>query len=290
MTLLVAVKVPARRLNPKKRPLQFSEKGIVIAADTRFSFRPGKRTVDDAQKLWPLGDHAFSGYAGDVEVAEKALLSAYAALGHHRRWDDQRYITSAVSTYLRHWHQDASARRPVGPTVVFLGLWSSKGRGRLFTLHSEHDFHLHEHLGVITEGTGASHFETLFDQEVDHITHQWAASPRPGDLMDIRIIDVALLVASSVDRTVQEAGLADVGGWTQMMTLSKQGMFAPRAHAVDGEAKWRPITRRTFRSYADMRARSFEAPLLDENCRFRDGWLVRVGTHPGLITGQRQKA
>ena len=307
MTLLVAVKIPTKNLNPSKRPLRFIEPGIIIAADTRFSYRPGTKVVDDAQKLWPLCDTAFAGYAGDVEISERALLSAHCAVRENRRWDDPGYVTSALRAYLRYWRRVFSARRKIWPIIIFLGLRTPNGRFKLFELRDDKNFDLLPRSGMRAEGTGAERFKPVFDQEVDHITHGWAAPARsgykfvqgdagvemlprtPSDLIEIPMISVANLILAAVDVVVDKAGLKDVGGWTQLITLSERGMIAPKARRSRTGAEWVDITRHELRSRTEMTGAEFEVPLLDGNCRFPKGARIKIQVHPGSITGRRSK-
>jgi hypothetical protein len=82
MTLLVAAKVLSKNLNPESRPIQFLERGIILAEDTRFIY-PGSEVIDDAQKNYTFGDWALAGYSGLVDVAERALICSTIAHNHH---------------------------------------------------------------------------------------------------------------------------------------------------------------------------------------------------------------
>ena len=74
MTLLVGVKVPFDKIfNPYRRPYEFSESAILIAADTRFSLLDNKGIFDDGIKIWPLNQNAIAGFSGDVWLGEVAL-------------------------------------------------------------------------------------------------------------------------------------------------------------------------------------------------------------------------
>ena len=254
MTLLVGITVPSRRLNPMRRAIRFCEPGIIIAADTRFSYWPETRTVDDAQKLWPLGDKAFAGYAGDVEVAERALLSAHVATRYHQQWDDLDFIVSALRSYLRFWHREVSYRRSVHPTTVLLGVALPRGGWRLFRLCGDDEFRLRQRTGLVTTGSGKAAFDRAFVREVDRFTRRWAAATRsdsvrrtPSGSVDVPLLRVVNLIVSTADIVVAKEGLPTVGGWTQIITLSAEGMYSPEDSM---RLRWRIIlpVRRSFHS------------------------------------------
>ena len=265
MTLLVAVKVPAKNapikwLNPAKRPLRFTEPGIIIAADTRFSWN-GRGPTDDSQKLWPLGDRTFSGYAGEVCVAEKAVLSAFSALRHHGRCDDREFTILVTKKYLEYWEREARRDRApglLGPTIVFVGHLTATGVPKLYRFASDEQFKPRERTGVLAEGTGRDIYRRIWPAEVDHITWQWSAPARSGlkiverdgrpeavrrdqdDFIDIPMLSVANMVGATADRAIHEAGRSDVGGGGQLMTLSEKGMYSPKAFgSSDRGATWR---------------------------------------------------
>ena len=310
MTLLVAVKVPSKELNPKRRPLRFNEPGIVMVADTRFTWKSGKvtvRTDDDAQKWWPLGNWICAAYAGDSELAERALLCTRSACAHNGMWDDPDYTLGAVSKLLRYYNDEIGKQRRPFRTRVAMGLRNDKGRFKLYLLDCAEDFRPRERAGLVVIGTGEGYFnKEVVEKEIDHFTFGKAAPVRsgykivlrdgqpalakrePSDLIDVPMIAAAGLIAGMVDRVVREAGLEDVGGQTLLVTLSAQGMYSP--HVVissDQGASWQSITRHDdFRSYTDMSGGEFVGPLLDDKCRFRQGWLTKIGTQPGSITGK----
>ncbi len=111
----------------------------------------------------------------------------------------------------------------------------------------------------------------------------------PSDLIEIPMISVANLIFAAVDVVVDKAGLKDVGGGTQLITLTERGMFAPKARRSSTGAKWVDITRHELRSHTEIIGGEFEVPLLDEHCLFPKGHSVKVTVHPGSITGRRKK-
>lgn len=306
MTLLVGITIPSRALNPKRRPIRFGEPGVIIAADTRFSYPSGSRPVDDAQKLWPIGDRALGGYAGDVKVAECALQSAYTATRHHRLWDDLDFVAKTVRTYLRFWHDEYSRRRGVQPTTVLLAIAPPRGRARLYRLSSGDRYRLRQRTGVEIAGSGTAAFERAFPREVDGYTRQWAASARSGyDVVtgdggpvleprttsapfDVSLLDVVNLVVATVDLVVTKEGIPTVGGWTQVITLSAGGMAAPRARMSSDDVHWRDATRHVLQGQTEIAGGSFDAPFMDERGRLDLGSKFVIRLSPGSITGRRQ--
>jgi hypothetical protein len=304
MTLLVAVKVPTRELNPMKRPIRFIEPGIVIVADSRFSHVSGANRIDDAQKLWPLNSFACAGYAGDVAMAEKALLSSHVALRHSDRGQDPNYVTMAVATYLQYWQITISKQRRVEPTTVLVGFHAPGRRPRLFRLQHYDGYVPRQPSGRIAVGSGASHFNFVFSQEVEHVTYAWAAPARTGykievehgiptllprhssDLINIPTISVANLVVSSVDRSFHEDGLSDVGGMTQVITLTDQGMYFPSVRGSDTGAEWYDVTQHELRSSSEMGGGQFEVPLLDKFGKLEMSNKVSIRVRPGSISGR----
>lgn len=289
MTLCVAAKVPSKRLNPKRRPLRFIEKGLVLVADTRFTYPPGPRVIDDAQKLWWLADWVIAGYAGDVEIAEPALLSVHNAIEHHG-WRKSVTIALAVKNYLRYWHRKVSDRRRATSVDVLLGIRSGNSRFRLYWLNSANGYRVQERDGIFQRGSGADSFKKAIEVEIDHFTSQWSAPARsgykledqegrvacvprkPSDLVDVRLIDVECLLMGTVDLIVQKAGLADVGGLTQVLALTKDGVYSPkgkRLGAVDG--RWHDLTTRDVRSNLHIAQTRYKVPYMDGNCQIQGG-------------------
>jgi hypothetical protein len=323
MTLLVAAKIPSKRLNPKRRPIRFCEPGIVIAADTRFTWTwpNGQReVVDDAQKGWPLGNRTYAAYAGDAQLGERAILGARSACAKNKKWDNASYTLSALSKYLRRFAEEAEQnwRRPIEPTIVIVAVRKAHGkkeRFRLYRLGHDDAFEPREREWVI-EGDGRKYFEAeVLDKELDHFTRGKAAPALSGyktvihdgqlalarrgprDLIDVPLISIANLIGSMVGCVIDDGSIPTVGGLVQLTTLGVQGIIHPRiTGSSDGGATWAPITRHEdFRSHTDMLHRytggkeaEFVIPTLDEHCRFRDsaGWLTRIRTRPGSITGR----
>lgn len=299
MTLLVVCKVPSKPLQRYRRPLRFSEAGLVLAADTRFTWKPEERgPADDAQKLWPLGDGCFAGYTGDCEVAERAILSVHAACGQNDKWDDLPYTVAALSSYLRFWWSDARRTRQPDDTVILLGARDRRqaapqSRYKLFRFASNNDFAPQRRDGLLVEGSGkACLTHEVVDAEIDHFTRTRAGRARDtSDPMPVRMIAVAAMVAGMIDRVIHKGNVPSVGGETQIMTLAAGGLHAPRGSlSSDAGASWRSVTRHDdFHSYTDMvSGGKFTAPLLDGDGSFRKGAILEVRTRPGSITGKPQ--
>src|ERR1044071_5961892 len=105
MTLIIAVKVPTKRFNPKRRPLRF-EPGIAVAVDTRFSWVKGSKLLkrrDDGQKWWQLGEASFAAFCGDIELGESAILFSRASCEANGRLEDQAYAVAALRTYTHYF-------------------------------------------------------------------------------------------------------------------------------------------------------------------------------------------
>jgi hypothetical protein len=210
MTLVLAIKVPSRQLNPKRRPLRF-EPGIVVAVDTRFTYpqTPGSFR-DDAQKLWPIGHHSFATYAGEVELAERAILLTQAACMEHNKLNDSKYTRSALKTLLRH----ISGSRGFGSTVIIYGARTNDGRFLLHRLSSDDNFEPRQRDGFIVEGSGAAFAAPhVLGAEIEALTLGWSQPAKsgykiethgkalfiekrgPADLENVSLISISALVA-----------------------------------------------------------------------------------------------
>lgn len=313
MTLLIAIKVPSRELNPRRRPLCFTEPGIVMAADTRFSWteRSGRiiGTSDNAQKGWPLGDRIYGIYAGDAEVAERAIFCTRSACNEHNKRDNAQYTLSALHKLLKYFSDEVRqpGHRTVAPTVVVVGMCLPRARrpkAKMFLLSYKTGFQPEERDGLLTEGTGSKYFtEEVLDREIDEFTRSKSSQlhPRsntsrfsnrqPAELIDVSLLSVAGWIAFMADRVILEASLPTVGGQVQLTTIGPNGIYHPHAiESSDSGSSWRQLTRHDdFQGHTDMRGSEFIGPLLDKHCNFRNGSLTKVRTTPGRITGWPRK-
>jgi len=283
MTLCVAVTVPCKALNPMRRPLAFSEPGIVLAADTRFVWLDGSRIVDDGIKIWPLNDWAIAGFSGDVELGEVALFSMRLTL---RDWRFRNHdkIAGGTRNWLRYHQRTVSRNRDPLPIEVLLCIHDAGvDEFLLYVLSSQENFEPTRREGVVPIGSGAARFEQAFPTKVDWYTHQWSAPVRtglklvqvgenvaveprqPDDHEPVRLLQVAGLVVGTLDSVLQEADLATVGGLVQAFMLSKTGLVCTREVRRSKEGSWYHITARDLQSYSNMVAKRYEIPHMRED-------------------------
>lgn len=283
MTLCVAVTVPCTALNPMRRPLAFSERGIVLAADTRFTWLDGSRIVDDGIKIWPLNDWAIAGFSGHVELGEAALFSMRLTLGD---WAFRKHdkIAEGTRNWLRYWQRTVSRNRDPLPTEVLLAIYDAGiDQFLLYVLSSQENFEATRREGVVPIGSGAARFKQVFHTEVDWYTNQWSAPVRtglklvqigdmvaveprqPDDREPVRLLQVAGLVVGTLDSVLQEADLATVGGLVQAFMLSKTGVVCTREVRRSEEGSWYHITARDLQSYSNMVSRRYEIPHMRED-------------------------
>lgn len=283
MTLCVAVTVPCKALNPVRRPLGFSEPGIVVAADTRFSWLDGSKVVDHGIKTWPLSYWAIAGFSGDVELGEAALFSMRLTLRELGFRSHDR-IVQGTRNWLLYYERTFSHSRDVLPTEVLVCTYDA-GIVRFFlrVLSSQDSFTPRRREGVSPIGSGVARFRQAFRSEVDHYTSQWAASARagrlvqvgkhvvfepwrPGDRGNVPLIGVASLVVATLDSVLQKADVARVGGLVQAFILSKTRLVTVRNRRRSHEGTWEDVTAQELRAYSKIVCRRYEIPCMREDC------------------------
>ena len=279
MTLLVAAKIPTDNLNPKRRPIRFQEKGIVMLADTRITYPGSPRREDDARKIWPVAGRALIGYTGSALTAEPALAGSCKALEEYG-WDQPDPIVSAIRNYLVHFHRRNPAPRP---TTVLVAVRNSVGRLMMYELSAADGFQIQLRDSVIVRGSGESCFMKQLPVEIEQITQQWSAPaksrlkivsekgrpravPRsPTEKIPIRLIDVVTLLTGTADFVVQKAGLHSVGGLTYVRGLNKEGIISFMGKRRSAETgKWYDMTPADLRTYSEIESKVYDIPSVDE--------------------------
>lgn len=325
MTLLVATKVPSPWLNPKRRPIRFSERGIVIAADTRFTWewRDGRLKLDDdAQKGFPLGDWTYAAYAGDAQLAEWSILGTYSACKDNGKFDNLRYILRALNKYLEYFTNRAEAEwgrrtEPTSVVVAAVKATARKERLKLYQLNFDTGFRPLERERIVI-GDGRKYFESeVFDQEIDKFTKGKLSSARSSrksslqenedsrahrgknELIEVPLLSVAGWIGDMVGRVIDDANILTVGGRVQLITLSGKGIYSPHViRSSDGGKNWRGVTQHEdFRGHTDairdftkVEQAEIVIPSLNEYGQFPDEirCLTKIRTRPGSITGRVQ--
>lgn len=295
MTLLVAIKVPTNHLNPLRQPISFSEPCIVMGADTRFTFLNNKQTpIDDAMKIWRVSNCSIAGYSGDVELAERAFYSAFAASEAHNLGDKPSFMLMAIEKYLQYWAKNIKKRRQLSQTVVFVGLHRAPQRFELWDLRSTLGFSPRRRSGVNITGSGAEKFKPILRKEIEHTTRSWASSIKSGlkierdaqghpriverekyEKAKINPVQIGGFVLVTVDLVVTKAGLSNVGGWSRVLVMKEDGVFSIYGQVVAPQS--RPVSRVDLRGYIPRVApRQFDAPLIDHAGAFPQGHLIRL--------------
>lgn len=288
MTVCIAVTVPCKALNPLRRPLEFSEPGIVLAADTRFSWVDDSRVVkvvDDGIKIWPLSDWAIAGFSGDVELGEVALFSMRLSL---RRLGFRNHNKIAQGTQTWFLYYERNLGRDPKPTEVVLCTYDAAIDGFfLYVLSSQDSFRPKRREGVWPIGSGTKRFIQAFRGEVDHYTSRWEASAqagrlvqigenvafeawKPGDCYSVKLIEVASLVLATLDSVLRKADLATVGGLVQAFMLLNTGWVILGSRRRSDEGTWEDVTARDLRSYSEVDHRRYEIPRMREDCSIEE--------------------
>lgn len=284
MTLLVAVKIPTRKLNPVRRPIEFVEKGILMIADTRLSKMRGDKlegTVDDARKIWGVADCALAGFTGSFIVAEPAIISAHFAL-MDRTHRPRRIILTIIENSLKHFQVEANKKYGnVGATMLFLGLKTGAGSFRLFQFDSRKNFKREERDGVIFSGSGENEFAKRFPKEIDHFTKQWmnqlfgyriepkqgqyVCLPSPhGEKFEVDMVKCSMPISAVLDNIVESKNISSVGGFVQLIKFTKDGFSPIYAHVRSMETgKWRMATLPDLRSYSEIDRTRHYVPSFD---------------------------
>jgi len=250
---------------------------------------------DDGIKLWPLGQYAVGGFAGDVELAEAALFSLRLSVEEHR-WQEPEQLAKASKNWLRYWRMDLQHTRQVEPTRVLLAV-GSQGQQRfsLYRLDDHDNFKPNLRDGVIAIGSGEREFGTAFEKEIGFATTKWAepynfrekegwtlgrgpkgevqaVAVRENYPENVRLFSIANFLLGIVDELVRKADLADVGGLCQPFILSPRGLQrcgAKRLSSSDGE--WHDVTADAddLRSYSEMFKKKYSIPRMQADCTIR---------------------
>lgn len=282
VTLLVAVKVPTKHLNPNRYPIRFTEKGIVLAQDSRFTY-DGGGCVDNGRKIWPIEDFAVAGYSGDVEIAEHAIAATQHTIKHYN-WKSRKKITIVLRNWLR-FCQDKVGRKI--HTVVFLGIRTEKGSFKLFEFNSGENYKPKERDGVISGGSGADSFNNAIKIEINDSSKIWGKRskygklakvegkttyfpPKPGDVADVNLTEVGNLIVSTTNLVIDKIKPGGVGGFTQQYFLTIEGLQTGMGYLNRKNGpKWEKITAdpNTLKSNSTISKVTYDIPFMDQNCK-----------------------
>src|SRR6187397_582754 len=118
MTHVVAIRTPAKQLNPNRYPISI-QPGVVIAVDSRLINENTHTAISDAaQKCLDVGDWCIAAYSGDVSLAEMAIIFSDHACRTNNRLDNYDYALCVLTKHLR--MRARELRRKRKDTVVIL--------------------------------------------------------------------------------------------------------------------------------------------------------------------------
>jgi ATP-dependent protease HslVU (ClpYQ) peptidase subunit len=168
MTALIAIRVPSKALNPKRRQISCIEPGVILAADTRIT--KGTRPLDgDGQKLGTLPGRAIAGFSGDVYVADTALERLTASVEANQNIGHFELATTLQKQLARTWTEIVD-RKPIRTTVV-LGTFVDSPR--LYVFDTKDNFAPQLRDGCEFAGSGANALRERFNENFDWMTQSW---------------------------------------------------------------------------------------------------------------------
>lgn len=283
MTLIVAVKVPNKELNPYRRPLDFSEAGIILAADSRYSF--AHNAPDDyGRKIWKLSSQALAAFSGpNVEMLEKSLTGTQLALKKHF-FTKHNQVAQVVQHWLLYW-QDRVPNSQIkeykkSDTAVLLALHDiSAMRFYIYLLSSKNNFSPLLRDGIVSIGSGAGKFTEFFKKELDDYTKAESAPAKlpikffqgadnkvlvvarpPNELIPVSLWNLHGFVLGAVDSFIEKAQLPTVGGFVACASISCEGIYAKMHAKKRVNRKWYNITSSQLKSLHEKRKLRYHIP------------------------------
>lgn len=289
MTLCVAIKVPSKALNPKRRPLEFHEPGIVIASDSRYLWLADHQIQDDGMKLCPLSNRAIAGFSGHVELATSALFSMTAAITRNA-FKDPELISRGTQKLLLHFQNRLKRQGEIEETNVLLGAYDVESdKHFLYFLSSTDGFNPSRRDGICSIGSGATGFQNTLENEIVHFSRQWSdpaisgyklvnrdglpvVEPRSrDDLIRVPLNQVALLLISSLDLHLEITNLNSIGGLVQCAMLTEKGIIGVGGKkSYDPGKEWEDITVTEVQSYFQTARRNPEIAHMNDDLTIQD--------------------
>lgn len=266
MTALVAIRVPSKALNPKRRQISCVEPGVILAADTRIT--KGTRPLDgDGRKLGKLPGSAIAGFSGDVYVADTALERLTASVEANQSIDHFELATM-LQKQLARTRNEIVDRKPIRTTVVLGTFFDTP---RLYVLDTKDNFTPQLRDGLEFAGSGADALQEQFAENVDWMTQNWHNRARQpqfavtnrGEIrkvstegkepFPIRLIDLVNIVCMSLEGVFVQNKTPSVGGKIQCVVLRKSGASWPIAMGSGDDGKtWQRKNADTLLRAKDM--------------------------------------
>lgn len=231
----------------KSHPLvRFVEPGVIIVADSRFSYDPPTRPPkDDGQKVAALSDFFISGFSGDVQVAHSAL-NKLAALKLRPRV----VASKATDLLVKSMKQEAAkpTREPPGATEVLLAVRYDSSDIRLYHLASDLGFvpKRVESTKVIGDDAAVKEFDEVLRQQFEDMLWAWglrALGPRafkpgtdqryedlrdapaePNDVYDVPWHEALNTATSGMVEVLSNTKLTSIGGKVQARSITSRGI------------------------------------------------------------------
>ena len=155
--------------------VRFVEPGVIIVADSRFSYNPPtKPPRDDGQKVAALSKFFISGFSGDVKVAHSAL-NKLAVL----KLRPQEVASKAKDLLVRSMQLEAAKpnRAPPGTTEVLLAVRYDSSDIRLYHLASDLGFvpKRVKSTKVIGDDAAVKEFDEAFRQRFENMMWAWGS-------------------------------------------------------------------------------------------------------------------
>jgi len=201
---------------------------IVMASDTRWTYKVGTDFEDGAVKVVALSRYALAIYAGDTEVGPRALGSLTDRLASRGEMSCARVVQEARASLSASWRRFAL---PDSRSQVCIGVFHKRDGLRLWRFDSSDGFRPRESAGIETIGSDSARL--LFWQNLREEVSRQTSKPLSESAFGMDKETWGTVLSIALWRTCKSGLDETIGGPLLLGHLTQTGVQGRSLHAVD---------------------------------------------------------